>query len=178
MKMKYTTSIFFLLLIMACIASCFFIYNKGLKDGIEEADSWKLEVPELLKGTWVSDKERTMEFAKQYANLSDKELNRIMETFGQHEITFTESHTLEKHLAETNSIRCEYRVIGVGGFNLTQVAIKYQHPPQDSRLAEFLPIAEMIMILNFDSDDSYWIYLLDGLNSQEKWHLREYFKRK
>jgi len=119
----------------------------------------KLNDPRLL-GTWVSDRERTLESLG--PSTSDEGRAKLENLFGKLKIAYTES-TITTEL-DDHVETIPYTVLGVDEHS---VVIRDDSPPDpDMAVLEMSTFSK----IHFDGDDSYWV-------STEIGGITEYFKR-
>lgn len=119
----------------------------------------KLDDPRLL-GTWVSDRERTLELLG--PSRSDESRAKLKNLFGKLKIAYTD-RTITTELDDFIET-IPYTVLGVDEHS---VVIRDDSPPDpDMAVLEMSSFSK----IHFDGDDSYWV-------TTEIGGITEYFKR-
>jgi len=108
----------------------------------------KLSDPRLI-GTWISDRERTLENLRTQWQPSEERHSDLSDLLGRLKVTYTDA-TVTTELDDFVQTG-PYTVVGVDNYS---VVIRDDSPPDPA-----MEMAELstFSCINFDGDDTYWV---------------------
>ena len=133
------------------------------------------DLQEKLLGTWVSDREKTIEFNKKYSILKPIQMEFLSKISGLLTIEYQKGNLSKEHMPKYS-------------YTLNGKEIKNDEEWEETKKYKILGYTEssiiiesvnqifgkMIYTLQFEDENTYWIYLSNDISTL---HAREYFKK-
>jgi hypothetical protein len=128
-----------------------------------------------LSGKWRSDLELTTNFNENHAILTERQKKLFSQLFGQMEVTYLRPGQCEVFMPKNKTDTGNKAIESDESKVVSEFKIIYKNENQIVILYNDCLLGKKVSILNFDNDNTYWIYI--GESGLFDTHIREYFKK-
>ena len=130
----------------------------------------------VLLGKWRSDRQLTMQFARDRAKLEDKTLLFLEQLMGKMTVTFSPNRIVSE-MPDWQSKNANGEKSGLAGFKEVHRYKLLATTPTQVAVSSVEPVTgrRTITVYNFENKNTMWVYL--GASAFSEMNIREYFVR-